>query len=289
MLSLLLAAAFALPQDTPTEPAPPVAAPETPAAVTRFLASAQAKLYDPRQNGLESLSFSAPLKFPMGPEMLELGAVDVAWMADEPVNIEPRLGELPDALKAALPAEMIPQFRATIEAALPSLAEQLLSIAIGDLFGPLMQTHSGALGTTDGAVSITFTSAQDPTGVGATVVWTFDDDGLPLMSVTEAQQEGPMGPMTVTVNTEHSWRAGPGGKLVLDKVTATRSIAGQSIVETTTAEYVTHADMLLLTAIESKQSMMGQELVNRIDLKNLMANGEAVRAVSAPADAESDG
>lgn len=291
MLSLLLAACFSLPQDGMLGVgADEIVVPETPAVVREYLAQAQSKLYDPRRHGMHSLSFEAPLHVPVGPEVVEVGVVKVDWTAGEEPSIVPvPLQPLPEAVRAAVPPAQFELIQAQIGFGLAALGEQVLLIALGDVFGPLFDTHSAALGTVDGEVAITFTPAPGLEDSAGEVVWRFDEDGVPMSSSTTLEQATPMGDMTLTVTTEHTWTSGPGGKRLLDGIRTSRSVPGMSMSETLAAEHTTHGGMTLLSTLVSTQVMGPVETVKRIELRGLTVNGEAVPAQASAEAGAADG
>lgn len=274
MFTLMLAAALVLPQD---DSAPEIS---TSSAVIEFLDAAQDHLYDPRDDGLESLAFEVPLGIPMPGGNAEVGVSTVSWTVGEAPEVMGRVANpLPVALTSQMPEAMQGQVATQIEASLVPLGVQVLSFNLGDYFGQLLKTHSATLGTTDGNVSVTF-DPKDPTATtDPRTTWMFDEDGVPLSSMVKVEQPGQFGPVTITVTAKHNYRAGPRGKLLLESVTSTSEFGGQSQVNTTHLSFTEHGGMLLLSAIENVQKMGDQEIRNLISMRGITANGEAVTVV----------
>ena len=280
MLTLMLAAALALPQDGGA------AATDTSDTVLAFLESAEENLYDPREHGLESLEFVVPMIVPVGAEPAEVAAVSVSWtLGQEPAITGKRADPMPSAV-----AGMPPQFLDQLVGNPTPYGAQYLGYALADYFGPLLQTHVATLGAGDDGVTVEFTPKADAAPGQPATTWTFDEDGVPTGFVTQVEQQGPMGAVTIDFESTYNYRTGPAGKLVLESVSMSQMVGGSPMVETNTVmTYAERGEILVLTDVVTNATMMGvaDPIRSPLAFRDIVANGEPVtRAAAAPAAGE---
>lgn len=271
---LLLSSALLLPQDD-------AAAPATSDSVRAFLTEVADTLYDPVDNGLESLSFDLPLRVPMGPgEPVDLSTVSVDWAKDRDPVFDVRANDnLPPMLTQGLQAQGM-----TVDGMSIAMAQQPLLQALNrgfDVDG-MLSTNDAVLGTADGQVSVTFTPKPE---FAASIpiqefTWFFDDDLMPTRKVSKMEQQSAMGAMSVTITEDHIWRD-TGAGLLLETVRATQDFGMMQVTTSRSTEYEQFGEVLMLVSYTEKMDGVAGMIpasTTTVVLENVTVNGATAGA-----------
>jgi hypothetical protein len=287
---LLLSSALLLPQDE----AAPAGTSDT---VREYLRQAESALYDPADDGLQSLTFVVPLAMAtsdlnamvaqMGqtlpadmPPQVRLGEVSVAWEKDGEPQVDASVAsDLPAALN---------MITAQAQGSLVPMGHQVLSTALNQMvsFGPLLETFDARFDGAEGEllkVQFERKPGVPATSIPAdTITWLFSqDDGLPVGSSMSFMQQGPMGEMQVTLDTRYEWKPAraAGGSLILGSVAATNELGSFATMRQRTEYNHQERDgVVMLVGYKetlSQETVMGNmpEVVKNVDLEALVVNG----------------
>lgn len=280
-LATLLAAPLA-PQDA-TAAAEPAATDE----VADFLADVAERAYDPRADGLVSLTFKLPIKDPM---MGHTADVAVSWSADGATDLSVTTleFEMPEMLTAqGVTKEMMaPQ----IEMQARNSATQFIDQLLGRFLAQLTEnTGAGSMGgVVEGQVVIKLAgtgAADDPALEHRLFI---DDEST--VSKHEIDMQGQMGKQTLINAFE--WAPSKDGETVVQTSQAVQVVVpmmGAIDIQKTTFRHQRVGDMLLL--VEQTSTMADNPMMGGMGgsvtatVSDLVVNGEAVDVVATPARA----
>ncbi|RKY20781.1 MAG: hypothetical protein DRQ55_06485 [Planctomycetota bacterium] len=288
--SLLASASLLLPQDEGSA--------ATTDTVRTFLQQAEAALYNPTGDGLQTLSFVVPITFPRDqlnemmapsgqklpegtPETLRLAHSSVTWEADGSPQLS---GSVSDDFPPALA-----MMRAQIQGSLDRMGKQVLAVALNKMveFGPLLENFDAAFDGAEGDdLRVLFTRKP---GTVATVipadsiVWLFDqDDNLPVGSQMSFSQKGPMGEMTMDLKTRFEWKPARGddGALILSAMSATNSFGAMTMKQRTVYRHAEQQGVIMLTGYSETVSQEGPmaapaDMTKQVELEGLSVNSGA--------------
>lgn len=259
--------------------APQDGATGTSPAVTSFLGDALVGLYNPEQDGLDSLAFVVPvteakssldmilaqggLSLPDDtPDMVPMAKVSVKWTAgNEPVisgEIDPNF---PQALAP---------LRAQIQATTSALGRQVLGAARQKLidFDAITTSYDGRFDTElaadeDGMIKVVFNrkaGVSEQMAPSESLSWLFDEDGAPQRTSTSVDLPTPMGKMSIEEVTDYGWTAsrGDGSPMMLDTVTIVRKQGGMEAVrQTVDYEYEERSGVLIMVSYTESVTPLG--------------------------------
>lgn len=296
--ALLLAPALLLPpQETTPQQAPPAATAPTEAtpaegSVEAFLKSVDASFFDPTEAGLHQLEYVVPITLPAwvldsaaqqagvdGPGTegdLRLGSVDVSWTPEGDPTLVPHENlELPDDVR-----QLASQVGATTES-FPNAGRQSLDFSLNRTLKliPLLEAFSGSLEEgDDGQVTLRLAPRADvPEMQGEPDrVWTFDADHRPLGFTVDLVQQGPMGPMPVSVAMAYEWQDVDDQGLLLTRVSFSQEMGEQTFSDETAFRHGWVGGLPVLTGYTETIDRAGEQLVLDTDLEQLVVNGELV-------------
>lgn len=296
--SLVLLAALAVqdgaaPAVAPAPEAPAQTPAETPAAVLRMLESADARMYDPADHGLQQLQFVFPVALPtffvsgmaaqMGLDVgalegdtIEVGSVAVDWTKEGGADFQAeKSAGVPDAVTKVMTAVGL------TEEQFPAMADQGLRNSMNQLvsFQTLLETHVGALGESDGElVHVVFSPLPGtPEGIPS-IDWYFDEDDVPVKSVVVFDQATQMGPMEVTVTLNHTWTPVGTDQLLIHTVSMTQDMPMMSTSQDTVFDFTMVNELPVLLGYTETTSQMGQTMTKETKFTDVKVNGEAVPA-----------
>lgn len=285
---LALAGAFLLPQDAP--------ATGTSETVRTFLRQAESGFYEPQADGLTSLSFIVPIEEqkanlelmlarsgvklpPETPDIIRMLSVAVTWELGGESQIETTVA---DSFPSSL--EMM---RPMLEGSGRQMGQQTLSAALNSLidFGPVLESYDARIDGAEGDyVKVVFerkAGVSEEVAPPETLTWLFDDDGLPAGTRMSINQQGPMGPLEVKIDTEYSWQPAraSGGKKVLASVASKNEMGGfGSVEQSTTYRYEEIGGVVVMvgyreTVKQDSPFMEMPESVRDVTFEGLVVNG----------------
>jgi hypothetical protein len=260
-----------------------------------FLAQVQALLYRPQDDGLQSVSFVAPIiedgealaaqlsgpgmSLPKLPKSLRMADVAVNWtLASGPV--------VTGTVSDKLPPELV-NVAQQLQAVIPQRGNQLIAVMLNRTvdFDNLQAFYDANL-TTGQADSPTVVFSRkdivsESMAPATRITWTFEADGTPLQSVTElpAQPAARMPPSVI--NSTHYWRrVGRSGRLLLEALSVVSELqtAGQLDL-LTTFHYIEIDGITLLSGLtEVAEQKFGPNsppaMTKTTLLEKLVVNGE---------------
>ena len=281
-LATLLAAPLA-PQDATA--AEPAAASDE---VASFLADVSARCYDPRADGLKTLSFKLPIKDPM---LGHTADVVVSWTDGQ----EPEMAVT--VLDFEVP-EQLAMMGATKEMLAPQIEPQAMNNAsqfLGQLLGEALKQLSddagaGSMGgVEDGNVVIKLAGSGEADDPALEHRLHVDDESTLVKHEIDIQSQ--MGKQTL-VNT-FQWAPSKDGEHVVQtgqSVKISMPMMGEMDVQTTTFRHQRVGQMLLLVeqTTEMTNPMMGGGGAVTATLSDLTVNGQAVEVSGAAGGRDAD-
>jgi len=280
-LATLLAAPLA-PQDA-------TAAAETAATdeVAAFLDDVSGRAYDPRADGLASLSFVLPIKDPM---MGHTADVAVRWSADgeTEMTVTPLEFEVPEmyAMQGITKEMMAPQVEIQARNSASQFVDQLLGRFLTQLTKDTGARSMG--GVEDGLVVIKLAGSGAPDDPASEHRLFIDDESTLVKH--EIDLQSPMGTQTL-VNT-FEWAPSKDGETIVQtsqSVKVSVPMMGEIDIQKTSFRHQRVGDMLLLIEQSSEMSdnpmMGGMGGSVTATVRDLMVNGQAVDVAAAPARA----
>lgn len=255
------AAALASPVAPPPGETPQEAPEHSSGEALELLARAQARLYDIRAAGLESLSFAVPIRMgsPTG-ETLHLGDVAVNWT----VSADP---EVVVTVSDSLPDELARQATA-IEYQLEAQGRQILRFVDNDIFQGLLDGFDPTSVDQDGELTrVHFEPHADQVGAPG-LDWYFDAQDVPVkfaMTVTQ-------GDMSMNISYEHGWApvSGTNNALVLERLSIVQEMGPMRNVITTSLDHDTISGVVILVGYtERGLTPEGEATTNAVLLEGL--------------------
>jgi len=267
-LFLALLATPAQEAEKPTSPRPPspprgdgLATVDSGQAARRLIDRARQQLYDIQAAGLESLSFTVPIRMgsPSG-ETIHLGDVTVNWIVSSDPKIAVTVSDI-------LPRELAPQTEA-ISFQLEAQGRQILRFVNNDIFSELLGGYEPTLVGLDGdLVQVHFEPNALQEGAPA-LDWFFDAEAVPVkVHMTVVQ-----GDMSMSISYEHTWQPASttDSSLVLQQLTIIQEMGSMRHVITTTLDHDTISGLVMLVGYtENGLLPRGEAISNNVQLQGL--------------------
>lgn len=232
-----------------------------------FLEEAEAILYHPDEEGLQSFSFSVERPAQQGG-----GTIRVAWTRGEEPQVEAELGE---QMKAQYPEAMLGMVEEQLAVEGREYAKWMLNRPFSMMQG---EWNARIEGVEDGLMKVAF----EPTGPGAagSQAMLFDDEQV----LEEARMSGQMNGQQMDVDIDFDWRpvAEGDGRLVLSGQTSSIELPSpmgegtMEITSTSTYHYTNVDDLVILTGKTDESSFPPGGQPTEMRFENLVVNGEPV-------------
>jgi len=256
----------------------------TPVEVTDYMTTVTGRFYDPRADGLRSLSFTLPLEDPM---MGRTANVRIQWQtgAEPTVDVELLDIELPPML--AQMGMTLEQVRTTLGPQSELAGRDFLHKILGNMLGDLANDRVGSIvGVEEGQVVVRFGASSSTDDPVKEHLLHIDDDAVLRKHVMVV--DSPMGEQRV--ENALGWQPARGGEQLLAK-SATMTVGtpmGPMEFQTVSYTYRQVGALLLLTDLTTEMKIPApQKIVQSV--RDLVVNGEAVKLDDAAAPAGASG